>query len=294
MSSEKRKYEVDPVTGSAIHPYSWDGIGELETPPPRWWVLTYLVCFLFAVGWWVAYPAWPYIAGYTKGVLGFSTRADVAEQIAAAKAAQAPYNNKLAQLDYAAIAADPELSTFAMAGGKALFGENCAQCHGSGANGNVGYPNLLDDDWLWGGDYATLEQTVMHGVRSTNDEATRQSQMPAFGKDGILTREQVDDVVAYVLSLSGTAPADPAAAERGAQVFADNCVACHGDAGVGLREMGGPKLNDAIWLYSGDPKAVAAQVFNPRHGVMPAWAGRLDPLAIKKLVFYVHSLGGGE
>ena len=292
--AENRKYEIDPVTGSPIHPYTWDGIGELETPPPRWWVLTYAVCFLFAIAWWVAYPAWPYISGYTTGVLGYSTRADVAEQLAAAKAAQAPMNDKLAKLDYAAIAADPELMTFATAGGKALFGENCAQCHGSGAAGNVGYPNLLDDDWLWGGDYATLETTIIHGVRSTVDADTRQSQMPAFGKDGLLTREQVDDVAAYILSLSGTAPADPAATEKGKTVYADNCVACHGDAGQGLRDLGAPKLTDSIWLYSGDPKAVAAQIWNPRHGVMPAWAGRLDPLAIKKLVLYVHSLGGGE
>ncbi|MFA5121095.1 cytochrome-c oxidase, cbb3-type subunit III [Zavarzinia sp.] len=292
--TEHRKYEVDPVTGSPIHPYSWDGIGELETPPPRWWVLTYAACVVFALAWWVLYPAWPYIAGYTKGVLGFSTRVQVAETLAAAKAAQAPYNDKLAKLDYAAIAADPELSTFALAGGKALFQENCSQCHGSGAAGNVGYPNLLDDDWLWGGNYATLEQTIQHGIRAPGDDATRVAQMPAFGKDSMLTRAQIDDVTAYVLSLSGTAPADPAAAERGAQLFTDNCVACHGEKGVGNRDVGAPKLADSIWLYAGDAKSVAAQVFNPKHGVMPAWASRLDPLAIKKLVLYVHSLGGGE
>ncbi|PWR20819.1 cytochrome-c oxidase, cbb3-type subunit III [Zavarzinia compransoris] len=291
--TEHRKYEIDPVTGSPIHPHSWDGIGELETPPPRWWVLVYLVCIVFALGWWVAYPAWPTISGYTKGLLGFSTRADVAEQIAAAKAAQAPLNDRLAKADYTAIAADPELSAFALAGGKALFGENCAQCHGSGAAGNVGYPNLLDDDWLWGGDFATLQATLEHGIRATTDADTRQSLMPAFGKDGMLTRAQVDDVAAYVLSLSGGA-ADAAAAERGTQVFADNCASCHGDKGVGLRDTGGPRLDDAIWLYHGDVKSVAAQIWNPRHGVMPAWAGRLDPLAIKKLVYYVHSLGGGE
>lgn len=291
--SEHRKYEIDPVTGSPIHPHSWDGIGELETPPPRWWVLTYIVCVLFALGWWVLYPAWPFVSGYTKGILGFSTRADVAEQIAVAKAAQAPLNDRLAKADYTVIAADPELSAFALAGGKALFGENCAQCHGSGAAGNVGYPNLLDDDWLWGGDFATLQTTIEHGIRATTDGDTRRSMMPAFGKDGMLTRAQVDDVTAYVLSLSGQA-ADAAAAERGTPLFADNCASCHGDKGIGMRETGAPRLTDAIWLYQGDAKAIAAQVWNPRHGVMPAWAGRLDPLAIKKLVYYVHSLGGGE
>lgn len=287
------KPEIDSVTGSKIHPHEWDGIRELETPPPRWWALTYIATIIFSLAWWVLYPAWPSISGYTKGLLGYSTRNELAQTMEAVKAAQAPMNDRLASLDYPAIAADADLMNFAVAGGRALFAENCAQCHGAGAQGNVGFPNLLDDDWLWGGDYATLATTIEHGIRAAGDDATRQSLMPAFGKDAMLTREQVADVTQYVLSLSGKAT-DEAAAGRGEAVFAEQCVACHAEKGVGNREMGAPGLADAIWLYGGDAKAIQAQIWNPRHGVMPAWAGRLDALAIKKLVLYVHSLGGGE
>ncbi|RJF88765.1 cytochrome-c oxidase, cbb3-type subunit III [Oleomonas cavernae] len=287
------KPEIDAITGSKIHPHEWDGIRELETPPPRWWVLTFAACVIFSLAWWVLYPAWPSFSGYTPGVLGYSTRAELAQTMAAVTAAQAPMNDRLAKLDYAAAAADADVMNFATAGGRALFAENCAQCHGSGAQGNVGFPNLLDDDWVWGGDYATLQATIEHGIRAANDVDTRQSLMPAFGKDGMLTREQVADVTQYVLALSGQT-ADAAAAGRGEAVFAEQCVSCHGEKGAGNRELGGPKLADGIWLYGGDAKAIEAQVWNPRAGVMPAWAGRLDALAIKKLVLYVHSLGGGE
>lgn len=287
------KHEIDSVTGSLIHPLEWDGIRELETPPPRWWILTYAATVIFSLVWWVLYPAWPMISGYTKGVLGYSTREELALTMAQVKADQAPMNDKLAALDYPAVAADADLMAFATAGGKALFAENCAQCHGAGAQGNLGFPNLLDDDWLWGGDYATLQATIEHGIRAAGDDDTRQSMMPAFGKDGMLTRDQVTDVTQYVLSLSGKAT-DTTAAGRGEAVFAEQCVACHGEKGVGVRDMGGPDLADAIWLYGNDAKAIQAQIWNPRHGVMPAWAGRLDTLAIKKLVLYVHSLGGGE
>lgn len=290
---EAHKPEIDPVTGAPVHPLEWDGIRELEIPPPRWWVLTYAACILFALGWWVLYPAWPAFNGYTKGILGYSTRAELAATMGGVKAAQAPMNSRLAALDYAAIRTQPELMSFAVTGGRALFGENCAQCHGAAAQGNVGFPNLLDDDWLWGGDYASLQATIEHGVRSAADPATRQSLMPAFGRDGLLAREQIADLVQYVLSLSGRA-ADAAGAARGAPLFAEQCVACHGEKGVGNREFGGPSLADNIWLYGGDDKAIAAQIWAPRQGVMPAWSGRLDALAIKKLTLYVHSLGGGE
>ncbi len=291
--ADTTKREIDAVTGAPLHPHEWDGIRELEIPPPRWWVLTYLACVVFALGWWVFYPAWPFIGGYTKGLLGYSTRAELADTMAAVKAAQGPMNSRLASLDYAAIRGQPDLMAFAVAGGRALFGENCAQCHGAGAQGQVGFPNLLDDDWLWGGSYGTLQTTIEHGIRSTVDADTRQSAMPAFGKDGFLTRGQIADLAQYVLALSGRA-GDVAAAGRGAPLFAEQCVACHGVGGTGNRALGAPNLADDIWFYGGDATAVTAQIWSPRHGVMPAWSGRLDALAIKKLTLYVHSLGGGE
>ena len=169
---------------------------------------------------------------------------------------------------------------------------NCVQCHGSGAAGSPGYPNLNDDDWLWGGTLEAIETTIRYGVRSSHDE-TRVSDMPAFGRDELLTEEEINDAAEYVLSLSG-GEFDAAAAERGATIFADNCVACHGEQGEGMQEMGGPNLSDAIWLYGGDKDTVLHTIRNARRGVMPTWQGRLDDTTIKQLTLYVHALGGGE
>ena len=115
----------------------------------------------------------------------------------------------------------------------------------------------------------------------------------AFGRDELLTEEEINEVAEFVLSLSGS-EFDKAAAERGATIFTDNCAACHGEQGEGMQEMGAPNLSDAIWLYGGDKSAVEQQVTKPRHGVMPTWSGRLDEVSIKLLSVYVHSLGGGE
>ncbi len=190
------------------------------------------------------------------------------------------------------IAKDDELSRFAVAGGHSAFLVNCVQCHGSGAAGSPGYPNLNDDDWLWGGTLDDIHTTITHGVRYTQDPDTRVSEMPAFG-DGILDAHQIQAAANYVLSLSGS-DHDAALAEEGKPIFADNCAVCHGDNGQGNRELGAPRLNDAIWLYGNSEKQIASQITKPRHGVMPAWANRLDPTTIKELTLFVHSLGGGE
>jgi cytochrome c oxidase cbb3-type subunit 3 len=180
----------------------------------------------------------------------------------------------------------------AIAGGRAAFGDNCAPCHGRGAQGFTGFPNLNDDDWIWGGSLEAIYQTIAHGVRNGGAEA-RDSAMPRFGLDGILERAQINDVADYVLSLSGKAP-DPAAAERGKTIYADNCVSCHGEDGKGNRDLGAPNLADAIWLNGGTKAEVMRSIETGRGGVMPAWAGRLDEATVKKLAVYVHSLGGGE
>jgi len=284
--------DIDELTGTETTGHEWDGIKELNNPLPRWWVWTFYITVLWAIGYWVAMPSWPLISGYTHGLLGYSQRETVREELAASKAAQAGNLARIRELDLAAIRADSALLEFALAGGRSAFLVNCSQCHGTGGAGAPGYPNLNDDDWLWGGTPDDIYETIRVGIRSGHDEA-RQNDMPAFGRDDILTAAQIDDVVAYVGSLSGKS-VDGAAAARGAAVFEEQCVACHGEGGVGEQALGAPNLSDAIWLYGGTPDDIRQTVTNGRGGVMPAWEGRLDLETRKKLAIYVHALGGGE
>jgi cytochrome c oxidase cbb3-type subunit 3 len=289
MASNKRDAAPDADTTG----HEWDGIRELNKPLPKWWLWTFYACIVWAIGYWLLMPSWPLVASYTKGYLGYSQRETVAEQLDEAKAAKAEYRQRIAASDLAAINADPELLRFALAGGEAAFGDNCAPCHGRGAQGAFGYPNLRDDSWLWGnGSLADIHQTILHGIRA-NDPETRNNQMPAFGRSGILTEPQIGDVAEYVLSLSGRAD-DKGSAERGAKVFAANCTPCHGPDGKGNQALGAPDLTDELWLYAGDKATVANTIRGGRGGVMPAWSGRLDPETIKELAVYVHSLGGGQ
>jgi cytochrome c oxidase cbb3-type subunit 3 len=286
------KIEKDEITGTATTGHEWDGIKELNTPLPRWWLWTFYATVVWAIGYMIAYPAIPLISSNTKGILGYSSRGEVEQAIGAAKAAQGDWLQKISAASLEEIVKDDALLQFARAGGAAAFKVNCVQCHGSGAAGSPGYPNLNDDDWLWGGTLEQIHLTLQNGIRHSLNSDTRDSQMPAFGADAILTPEQISDVSNHVVSLSG-GEADVAAAARGQTIFAENCAACHGERGEGNIELGSPNLSDGIWLYGGDVKSVMAQVTRPRHGVMPAWAGRLDETTIKQLAVYVHSLGGG-
>lgn len=279
--------------------HTWDGIEELNNPLPRWWLWTFYACIVWAVLYTIAYPAWPGVKAATPGLLGFSTRALVVEEIAVVEAKLAPINEKLVSTDLTLIAADPELQGYAISAGAAVFRNQCAQCHGSGAAGATGYPNLLDNDWLWGGDIEAIHYTVTHGIRNENSDDARLSQMPAFGVDELLETPQIEAVVNYVMSLSG-APQDATRVEEGAVVFAENCAACHGEQAEGNRDLGSPALNDAIWLYGGDYAALMDTVINARAGVMPAQsevyrsAQGLTEYEICAVATYVHSLGGGE
>jgi cytochrome c oxidase cbb3-type subunit 3 len=288
----------DELTGKATTGHVWDGIQELDTPMPRWWLNVLYATIAFAVLWWVLYPAIPWFSGYTKGLLGYNSHGVYQQEAAAAADAQKVWIDKIGASTTEQINGDAELLNFAMGGGKALFNENCAACHAPGGAGRPAFPVLADDDWLWGGNLAQIEQTIRHGIRAPGDEESRTNIMPNFGSDSILTGAQIADVTAFVMSLSGETrsgeQADAAAAGRGKQVFADNCVACHGEQGKGNLELGAPNLTDAIWLYGGDAKTITAQVTKPRHGVMPAWQGRLTDAQIKMLAVYVHSLGGGQ
>jgi cytochrome c oxidase cbb3-type subunit 3 len=273
--------------------HSWDGIEEFNNPLPRWWLWTFYLTIIWGIGYVIAYPAWPLIHQATPGLLGYSTRAEVAEEIARVEAAKAGIEARLEATELTAVAADPELHQFAVNAGAAVFRTWCAQCHGSGAAGvqSLGYPNLLDDDWLWGGDIEAIHTTINHGIRNTDDPDARFSEMPAFGE--MLSAGEIAQVVAHVQTISGQ-EADAALAAAGAQVFLDNCAACHGDAGEGMRDLGAPNLTDAIWLYGSSEEALTRQVTTPRNGVMPSWAARLSESEIRAVATYVHGLGGGE
>lgn len=284
--------EIDEATGTETTGHEWDGIKELNTPLPRWWLWVFYATIIWSVFYWVLMPAWPTLSGYTPGLLEHSQRADVAKAVDALRDARSDKAQALAAASLPEIVNDPDLLAFAMAAGRSAFGDNCATCHGSGAQGAVGYPNLNDDAWIWGGRLEDITLTLQHGIRS-DDPDTRLSMMPAFGRDDILPRDQIEDLASYVVSLSGR-EADPAAVERAAPVFAEQCAICHGEDGKGIRELGAPNLTDADWLYQGSREAILAQINNPQHGVMPAWGERLDGTTLRALAFYVHSLSGGE
>lgn len=271
--------------------HSWDGIEEFNNPLPRWWLWTFYITIIWGIGYTIAYPAWPMVSQATKGVLGYSTRAEVADEIARFDEMNAPIENRLVEAALTEISAESDLSGFAANAGKAVFQTWCAQCHGSGAAGAVGYPNLLDDDWLWGGDIEAIHFTVSHGIRNEEDDDTRYSEMPAFGD--ILEEEEIAQVVQYVREISGQ-PADAALAADGMTVFADNCATCHGETGAGDRDQGAPNLTDAIWLFGGSEAAITQTVMNSRYGVMPNWNTRLSEADIRAVSVYVHQLGGGE
>ncbi len=285
--------DIDDVSGTATTGHQWDGIRELNTPLPRWWVITFYVTIIWAIGYWIVYPAWPLFSSYTTGVLHYSSRASVAVELANLERIRGDKMVALGAASLADIEKDPALLALARARGKTVFGDNCAPCHGTGAAGAKGYPNLNDDDWLWGGTLEQIMQTIQFGARSGNPKA-HESQMLAFGKDGTLKTDQIVTVANYVRSLSGlpTRPGYDAAA--GAKIFADNCTVCHGEAGKGNQELGAPNLTDKIWLYGGDEATIIQTITNGRGGVMPAWEGRLDPSTIKAMAVYVHSLGGGQ
>ncbi|MEW6768001.1 MAG: cytochrome-c oxidase, cbb3-type subunit III [Pseudomonadota bacterium] len=286
--------DIDKPTGTATTGHEWDGIKELNTPLPRWWILTFYATIVWAIGYWVVYPAWPTISGYTAGTFGYSTRASVVVDLADLEKMRGEKMQTLAAASPADIEKDPTLLALARARGKAAFGDNCAPCHGSGAAGAKGYPNLNDDDWLWGGSLDQIVQTIQFGARS-GDPKAHEGSMLAFGKDGILKKGEIANVAAYVRSLSGLAStAKGLDIEAGKKIFADNCVACHGDDAKGKQDVGAPNLTDPIWLYGSDEAAVVETITNGRNGVMPAWAGRLDPTTIKALAVYVHTLGGGR
>lgn len=286
------KIEKDAITGKPTTGHEWDGVKELDTPLPKWWLYVFYATIIWSIGYYVLYPAWPSFSSHTTGLLNYSARTDIARDLREQAEQRAPYVTRIRQASLEQIRSEPQLLGFAIAGGRSVFADNCAGCHGSSGAGAKGFPNLADDDWLWGGDLQAIHATIRAGIRSAHPDS-RLSQMPRFGLDSMLTTAQINDVAEYVLSLSAT-ETDKSAAQRGTAVFAENCVTCHGDKGQGNAELGAPNLADKIWLYGGDKTSVVQVIATARNGVMPAWADRLDEATIKMLTVYVHSLGGGR
>lgn len=284
--------KLDPVTGRMTTGHEWNGIEELDTPVPRVVLFFLAVTTLFCIGYWILMPAWPTWSSYTKGLLGIDQRQIVAQQIKEAEAARARWTDKIAKASFADIAADPALMRDVRETGRTLFGDNCAVCHGVKGTGGPGFPDLAAKAWLWGGDPATIAQTITVGINS-NDAQTRISQMPAFGRTAMLDGAKIRSVVAYVRSLSNQtqSPQDKELVEAGQKIFASECASCHGDNGAGKQDVGAPNLTDAAWIYGGDEQSITNSVYNGRQGQMPHWSGRLSPVDIKILALYVGTLG---
>jgi cytochrome c oxidase cbb3-type subunit III len=278
--------EVDAISGTETTGHEWDGLKELNTPLPKWWLYVFYATILYSLVYVVLMPTFP---GWT-GFLGFSSRANLVSDLESQRQSRAVWVDRFEEQSIDAIVKDPDLLQYAMAGGQYIFADNCAPCHGAGGAGAPGYPILADDDWMWGGTLESIQTIVRHGIRNTQDEDALISEMPAFGADELLTRTEIGQVTDHVLHLAGRADAT----EEGAVLFEENCASCHGEDGAGIAELGAPNLTNDIWLYGGSREAIVAQIVRPRHGVMPPWSGRLSEAEIKQVAIYVHSLGGGQ
>jgi cytochrome c oxidase cbb3-type subunit 3 len=282
--------ERDPHTGYLTTGHEWNGIKELNTPVPRAVYFFLITTFLFSVGYWILMPAWPLGVSFTRGLLGIDQRETVTKSLQQAVLERSVWTKRIEAEDFAAIRADAGLMRVVRETGRTLFGDNCAACHGTNAKGSKGFPNLTTAAWLWGGSPEQIAETIRVGVNSGHPNA-RSSQMLAFGRDQVLKRDEIENVVAYVRSLSAPGGAAQAkAVEAGRAVFAANCASCHGEEGKGNPELGAPDLTDNIWLYGGDEASVYATVWGGRQGHMPSWESRLTALDRKILTLYVADL----
>lgn len=286
---DDKQHRIDAPTGVETTGHEWDGIRELNNPAPRWWLIVFYITIIWSVWYWVVYPAWPTPGGSTEGTYGWTQYKELAESQSEILARKSEYMKEFESKTLHEAMADPELYEFARAGGEIAFKNHCAACHGTGAAGGEGYPNLNDDVWLWGGSLDDIYHSIRVGIRSSHDD-TRFSQMPAFGATGVLTAEQITAVTDHVLSLSNLAEDDA----QGAELFAEHCASCHAADGTGDRSLGAPDLTDAIWQYGGDRKSVMTTISKARNSVMPQWGDKLDDATMRQLAIYVHSLGGGE
>jgi cytochrome c oxidase cbb3-type subunit 3 len=283
--------ERDPKTGWLTTGHEWNGLTELNTPVPRLVSLFLALAVLFSVGYWVLMPAWPMGTTYTKGVLRLDDRTELTESVKQATTDRATWTDQIATRGFSEIEVEPRLMTAVRQTGPTLFGDNCAACHGRDAKGGKGFPDLRTTSWLWGGSPEAIAETIRVGINSAHPES-RNSQMPAFGRDQILQRTDIENVVAYVLSLSDPEEKPMAGnAEAGKAVFAANCVICHGSDAKGKAGVGAPNLTDGFWMYGGDGTSIYHTVWGGRQGHMPTWESRLSPVDRKILALYLVDLG---
>ena len=287
------KIEKDAISGQDTTGHEWDGLKELNTPLPKWWVYVFFACIAWAFGLFVLYPSFPYGTGYFHGILGYSTRATVDADVNKLVAQRKGAMDKIAAMSFDAIKADPALMEVALTSGRITFAENCQPCHGPGGEGRPAYPALAAGAWIWGGTPDTIQQTITHGIRSA-DQDTRQSAMPRFGADGILKPAEIEAVADYVWTTFYLHPVTTRDVSTGAKIFADNCAACHGEQGEGNRDVGAPRLASQVHLYGNTRQSIISQATLPHQGVMPNWGSKLDLATIKSVTLYVHALGGGE
>ena len=292
------KIVKDALSGRETTGHEWDGLQELNNPLPKWWLYTFIACVIFAAVYSVLFPSFPLGTTYFHGLLGASTRNTVAADVRALEARRAVFMDRIKDTPIEQVKQDPQLLAVALAAGRIAFANNCQPCHGAGGEGRIGYPNLADDTWLWGGTLAYIQRTITYGIRSGNEKA-RGSVMPSFGASGMLKPEQIDAVANYVWgALYGHAEAGQDLSKGRAQ-YAETCAVCHGADGQGNRLFGAPPLKSAVHLYGDLRDAIVQQINNPRLGVMPSWEKKsnttgLDEATIKSVAIYVHDLGGGE
>ena len=288
--------ERDAATGRETTGHEWNGIKELDTPIPRGVLMFLIVTHIWAIAWWFFVPAWPLGQTYTKGLLGVDQQTTVEARVVEGQQQRSAWTTRLEAEPYEAILADEALMKTVRDTGRQLFGDNCAACHGRDGRGRANYPDLTDDDWLWGGGPELIEQTMRGGINTAHPD-TRIGQMPAFGRDQMLDREQVRNAAAYVYSLTNPDYSTPENLDRidaGHEVFVSTCAACHGDNGQGNLDVGAPNLTDARWIYGGDLDTIIASVHGGRQGHMPTWDERLTTAEIRTLAVYVHDLGAAR
>ena len=288
--------ERDDVTGRETTGHEWNGFKELDTPIPRGVLMFLIVTHIWAIAWWFFVPAWPLGQTYTKGLLGVDQQTTVEARVVEGQQQRSAWTTRLETEPYEAILADEALMKTVRDTGRQLFGDNCAACHGRDGRGRANYPDLTDDDWLWGGGPELIEQTMRVGINTAHPD-TRIGQMPAFGRDQMLNREQVRNAAAYVYSLTNPDYSTPENLDRidaGHEVFVSTCAACHGDNGQGNVDVGAPNLTDARWIYGGDLDTIIASVHGGRQGHMPTWDERLTTAEIRTLAVYVHDLGAAR
>jgi cytochrome c oxidase cbb3-type subunit 3 len=285
--------ERDPLTGQWTTGHSWDGIKELKTPVPIWWVSTFLLSVAFAIGYVLLFPSFPSPGGTVFALSPATTRDQLAFRLDEAARRMEGMNQAILERPLEELSRDEELARFAFNAGRALYQVHCIGCHGPGAAGQAGqFPALVNDDWLWGGSKADIHQTIRYGIRN-EDPDSRQSQMPVFGQ--ILTATEIDQLTDYVLLLGEVPPGHSRRVGHPAHdLFQQQCASCHGEDGRGNIEFGAPNLSDAIWLYGGTRAEIRQQIAAPRMGVMPGWHQRLTDAEIVALTVYVHGLGGGQ